>query len=237
MAVATKKRPVVKKKTPKRKETYVAIGCDVSMTNISIAAVGYDKVLGKRGPEFSGTRWTKEIHYFDRLRSAALGYKFILDVIGKLGIYSVELANTVIAIEEPWPMGLLGHGKFSSGFAKQQSQIHGAFLGSLLRYGYINIFEINNQHWRKICADALGITTHHTKWGSGVEGKMRAKEWALQEFPEIEEFPDIVQHSKLGLIERPEGSRARAVQCHDNYDALAMSMWAVQEIHRSAIRT
>lgn len=236
MVTVTKKRPVVKKKTPKRKESYVAIGADVSMTSIAIAAVGHDMLLGKRGPEFSGTRWTKDTHYFDRLTSAALGYKFILDVIGKLGIYKIELANIVIAVEEPWPMGMMGRGKFSSGYAKQQAQIQGAFLGSLLRYGYVNIFEINNQHWRKIVADALGITTHYTKWGSGADGKMRAKEWALQEFPELEEFPDLINHTKLGLIERPEGSKARAVQCHDNYDALAMSMWAVQEFHRASIR-
>lgn len=197
------------------------------MQSISIAGVGYSRTLDKfSGPCFSSQRFPKDTHYFDRLKAAVKSVDRLWDLCAELKLPSMELDRIFIAVEEPFPLGMLGNkgGKFQSGFLKQQSQMTGAFIAGLIRHGHVNVFEINNVSWRKVVADDLGITTHYSKWD-----KFKPKEWALENF-NVPELPDLISHNKLGLIPRPDGSKAKAVQPDDIYDALGICMWMVSEM-------
>jgi hypothetical protein len=228
----------VKKKKPKRiprrisgpiMEPWVAVGIDLSTTSIAGCAFGWNKTLRKEvGPVFKITRWEREHDYFVRMGALAKGGDFLLDLIGELHL-RFEADDVHIAIEEPWPFGYQKRGESNS--LKQQAQMSGCFIGALLRWEYTHIHEIHNMWWKKIIADDLGITTHWTKYGKGVEGKMRSKEWALK-FPYIPDWPDLIQNSKRGLIPRSETSKAKAAQPDDRYDALAIAKWMRNEIMR-----
>lgn len=235
-----KTRPKFPRTSParKRKPTYAVVGIDLSMSSIAGAAYGSDGVIGKRkGPYFHSVRWSSDTGYFERLRYVSRAENFIHDILGKFQM-PLELNEIVIVIEEPFPMGMIGKG--SGAFIKQQAEINGAFMGGLLRYGYQLVFQINSMEWRKIVAEDLGITTHHSKWKDPSlaeefnckpddTGKFRAKQWALDATTqrerrwrkEIPNLPDLI-NSKNGKIPRPEGSVAKAVQPDDVYDALAI---------------
>jgi hypothetical protein len=245
-------KPIVRKKVAKKLPTvpvkwhgWMVCGFDTSMSSIAGAAFAYDHTLKKYlGPEFVIRRWSKEDHYFDRLKQASKSHELVLDLQATLHI-SFPVEDIYIAQEEPIPLGML-KGKSVSGFAKQQAEVSGAFLGGLLRYGFQNIFQINNMRWRKPIADDLGITTHPSKWkdpdlceefncAPANTGKFRAKQWAMMNpgyawmhsfSEEVPDFPDIIESSKLGKIPRPDGSTAKAVQCDDRYEALAMA-WSL----------
>jgi hypothetical protein len=238
-----KKHP--KKKIPQphelRSRGWAVLGGDISMSSIAMAGIGYDATLKKlKGPEFMYLRWEKDDEYFDRLKEAANAHMLIEALLTELGLI-LNLDEIFIAQEEPWPVGMVMRGGASS-WLKQQAEISGAFLGGLVRWGYTNVSQINSIRWRKMIADDLEITTHHSKWRSpelalqynckpSDSGKFRAKEWALNSgyafqgvFPEeIPDWPDIIS-SKDGNKPRPEGSVAKAVQPDDRYDALAV-MW------------
>lgn len=250
-------RPVAKAKAKKklaaiksRKRGWMVAGFDTSMSSIAGAAIGWDETLKKlRGPGFVEVRWSKEDHYFDRLKTAAKAHEIILDLMHELKL-SLNLDEVWIAQEEPWPMGMAGKG--ASSFLKQQAEISGAFLGGLVRYGYTQVSQMNSMRWRTMIAEDLGITTHHSKWRSPElaalyncnptdSGKFRTKEWAFGPwmgsfyenggFPnEIPDWPDIITSGKLGKIPRPEGSVAKAVQPDDRFDALAVMWCHYQEL-------
>ena len=228
--------------TKGRDPGWVICGFDTSHSCMAGAAVGYDRTLNKyKGPVFTIERWASDTDYFQRIRRGAYSYELVLELIHKLGLIGMKSENVYIAQEEPWPFGLAGATKsFTSSYLKQQAEISGAFVAGLLRFGYANVVQMNSMRWRKMIADDLGITTHHTKWKNPDfvktynclpkdTGKFRAKEWALRGVPslfpnEIPDLPDIIT-SKSGNIPRPEGSKARAIQPADEYDALAV-MWA-----------
>lgn len=221
-------------------------GFDTSMSSIAGAAIGYDRVLDKFvGPKFSYIRWEKDDDYFARLTEAAKSHEIVLGLQHDLGLV-INTDEIFIAQEEPWPLGMSRGGL--SAFMKQQAEVSGAFLGGLLRYGFREIWQMNSIHWRKLIADDLGITTHHSKWKDprlALEfnckptdsGKFRSKEWALNltgatsdlPWDEIPDWPDIIE-SKDGKKPRPEGSVAKAVQPDDRYDALAVMEWLHREI-------
>ena len=250
-------KPVAKAKAKKkltpakprelRKRGWMVAGFDTSMSSLAAAAIGYDRILKKLyGPVFTEVRWSKENHYFDRLRTAAKAHDLIHDLQAQLGLL-LNNDEIWIAQEEPWPMGLAGKGE--SAFLKQQAEISGAFLGGLVRYGYAQITQMNSMRWRTMIAEDLEITTHHSKWRSpelaaqynckpADSGKFRTKQWAMSNpgyawmgiFPEeIPDWPDIIS-SKDGKKPRPEGSVAKAVQPDDRYDALAIAWTHYQEL-------
>lgn len=219
---------------------WMVVGIDQSLSSIAGAAIAFDKTLNKlAGPVFFMERWSKEDHYFDRLKFTAKGQDVIFALMGELKLGNMPLSKIYIAQEEPFPP----HSKFISGgnsnSLKQQAEMSGAFLGGLLRYGYDNIWQMHNTTWRGVIAKDLGITTYHAKWKDPAlcavynckpddTGKFRAKQWALTEGfspfdpDKIPDWPDIIASSKLGKIPRPEGSTAKAVQPDDRYDALAI---------------
>lgn len=241
-----KAKPRKKHRRPTRNQTWVACGFDVSMSSIAGAAVGYDNTLGAiRGPVFTITRWEKNFHYFDRLAQAAKAHDSVIELISLLKM-TPEADEIFIAQEEPFPFGMVG--KLQSGFLKQQAEISGAFLGGLLRYGYHQVWQISANDWRQIIARDLGITIHHSKWrDSGLasdfnckptdSGKFRSKQWATNGLgydraEAVPWWPDIIESSKLGKIPRPEGSKAKAIQPDDRYDALAIMQWMAEELER-----
>lgn len=243
MTARAKKKKYPPKPRELRSRGWAVCGFDISMSSIAGAAIGYDETLKKfRGPAFVYVRWEKDDEYFDRLKEANHAEQHIGGLIEELGMI-LEMKEIYVAQEEPWPVGMIRGG--ASGWLKQQAEISGAFLGGAMRWGYTNVAQMNSIQWRKMIADDLGITTHHTKWKSPElaqyfncapkdSGKFRAKEWALDIGyttmagsgfeTEIPIWEDII-HSKDGNKPRPEGSVAKAIQPDDRYDALAV-MWS-----------
>lgn len=251
-AKAKKKIP---KPFSQRDHGWMICGFDTSMSSLAGAAISYDAITDKlKGPAFVMKRWSKEDDYFSRLKGAAQSHELVLDLQSALNV-GMALHEVFIAQEEPFPPHGKFMSGGASGFLKQQAEISGAFLGGLLRYGYREIWQMHNTSWRKTIADMLSengrdITTHHSKWKDpelaelynckpADTGKFRAKQWAAFDMfgigpvlaqmgfgNEIPDWPDIVESSKLGKIPRPEGSKAKAVQPDDRYDALAI-MWTM----------
>jgi hypothetical protein len=241
------RKPIARGKRKRvSKEPTVIIGIDVSMSSIAMAGLSLDTILNEiRGPEFVIRRWESGTHYFDRITDCAHPENYIWNLLSDLKCGNVELENFHIAVEEPWPLGIVGRAQ--SSYLKQQAEISGALLAGLLRYGYKNIFQIPANYWRKLVADELGITMHHSKWKAqdlgwatpdpcgffnckpGDLGKFRAKQWALGTYGrEVPDWPEIIESSK-GKIPRPDDSRAKAIQCDDRYDALAICEWMHRE--------
>lgn len=175
-------------------------------------------------------RWQKNTDYFIRMSDAAKAHDIVHDLLAEMKVMA-DLDEIHFAIEEAVAIGYLQRAKNSS-WAKQQIQISGAFLGGLLRWGYKDITEIQAQQWQALVAADLGITTHHTKWNpTKKEGKFRAKEWIERFHPKWDgHWEDLINDSKLGLIARPEGRKAQAVQSDDRYEALAAAWWMRQEL-------
>lgn len=260
------KRPVKKKKRKgisfredKPPRGWMICGFDVSMSSIAGAAISYDAVLKKfKGPVFAEIRWSKEDHYFDRLKAAAKSHDLILDMQGQM-LLTLGHDEIFIAEEEPWPFGLARKG--DSQWLKQQAEVSGAFLGGLVRYGFENVTQMNSIRWRTIVANGISedlgedVTTHFSKWKSPKlcdryncapkdSGKFRTKQWALdvmapyfgqQWETEIPDWPDIIENTKLGKIPRPEDSKAKAVQPDDRYDALAIAWTHYLELEESRL--
>jgi hypothetical protein len=194
-------------------QTWVAMGFDVSMACIAGAAFMYDSLLDRlRGPVLVNRRWPSSYHYFDRCREAAKGHDFVHDLIGQIKGAIPDIDQVYIAVEEPWPMGIIKRAQ--SGWVKQQAQIQGIFLGSLLRWGYTNVYEVNNQIWKEVVRGDLGRSLRKG------EDKWDVKEWAIQAYG-VPDMPDLIQR-KDGLVSRPEGSKAKAKQPEDVYDAIGI---------------
>lgn len=213
------------------------IGVDLSLHTLAMAGLGWDEILKRWiGPKFHVVRWNSEDHYFSRLKALARADNFITDILTEMKMV-IGPDQIYIAQEEPWPFGMASRGKGQSQTLKQQAEMSGAFLGGLLRYGYTNVYQIHNTWWRKIVADDLGITIHHSKWGRGLEGKMRPKEWALGAFNNynpvfdlVPDVPDLVEDKKHGgRMSKPENSKAKPLQPDDIYDALPMAVWMMRE--------
>lgn len=200
----------------------MAVGIDCSLASVSLG--GISKTHGKIRAKATAKRWRKDVDYFTRLRDVSKSHDLIHDLLAELRVMP-ELDQIFIAIEEPVAMGHMQRNQGNS--IKQQIEINGALLGGLLRWGFPHIYQIQANQWRKVVADDLGITTHHTKWNPNGEGKFRAKEWVKKFHPKWDgQWDDLIRSSKHGLIPRPEKSIAKAEQSDDRYEALAMAQWA-----------
>ena len=220
--------------------TWMAVGIDTSTYSISGSAIAMQR--GKLSPVRShSVRWEKGTDYFTRMRGAASASDFMHELIGPM--FGPTLEQVFIAIEEPVSFGHLQ--RMQSQSIKQQIQIAGALMGGLLKWGWQNIYEIQANQWRKVIADDLGITIHKSKYQNaeflplpkgyhvkaGTVGKFRSKQWTEQFHPDWDgHWTDLIQHTKLGAIPRPEDSKAAAFQPDDRYDTLAMMKWMMNEI-------
>jgi hypothetical protein len=186
---------------------------------------GYDAKLDKMvGPSFGEIRWTPEDDWFKRLGEAAKGHELLLDVLRDLWV--IDPAKVYIAAEEPWYFGAVRDQK--SEWLKQQAEISGAFKGSLVRYGFHNIYEINNSQWRATVRKD-GVTIR-----KGPDGKWDVKAWAIKAFG-LPDLPDLVKSKSGAKIIRPEsgfGANAKAVQPNDIYDAAACCAWMADELEK-----
>jgi hypothetical protein len=216
-----RKKASARKATPladRHAKSWACLGLDVSMTSISVACEAYDSVLDKLlGPVTKSVRWERNVHYYERMVAASKAHNLILDAVTETGVVQMAADKVFIGIEEPWPMGIVK--RAASGWLKQQAQIQGAVLGSLLRYGWQNIYEVNNQAWKNIVRADLEK--------KGID-KFDVKTWALALYEGLPDLPDLIESSK-GLIPRPAKSKAKAKQPDDIYDAVAIMSWLEAE--------
>lgn len=195
-----------------QKGSWAAVGIDTSMSSLAVAAIGFDGMSGQvKGPATKVLRWTSENEYLDRLAMAAKSHELVLDVLHLLWV--IDSSKVYVAVEEPFPLGMVK--KMQSGWIKQQAQVSGAVLGSLMRYGYRNLFEVNNSTWKKSINDDVGLALK-TKWD--------VKDWAIAYY-DMPDLPDLVKAKTGGKIPRPEsgfGANAKAEQPDDIYDAVGI---------------
>jgi hypothetical protein len=202
--------------------SWAVVGMDTSMSSIALTAIGYDALMGKLTKvKWAQVRWLAEDDYFKRINDAAMIHMKVLDVL-PIGL---NLDRVYIFQEEPVPLGMMrsGRGTFESGWVKQQCEISGAVLGSLTRWGYSNIWQINNQQWKKVLRNE-GVTISKMP-----EGKWNVKEWAIQAYG-LPDLPDLVKGKTGGKVPRPVsgyGAKAKAVQPDDVYDAAACMAFGV----------
>ncbi len=199
------------------------IGIDMSMSSISGSALSYDAVLDKRSLTTHTLRWQMDDHYFKRMIDGAKAHDFIFDLLSGFTA-PLERDNTHIGIEEPWPLGIVRRAE--SGWLKQQAQLQGSFLGGLLRYGYANVYEVNAQSWKGVVARKAGDkATNDFKW--------RVKQIMLdswgKEF-DVPDLPDLIRKQGVGLVPKPETSKAKSVQPDDTYDAMGVMEWVINEV-------
>lgn len=205
------------RQTNARENSWACVGVDTSMSSIAMVAKGYDAMVNKRfGPVHLTKRWVEE-DYFTRLKQAAKSDGMMQDVLASS--FLMKLDRVFIAIEEPWYYGAVKNQE--SAWLKQQAEICGVVKAALLRYGYENVFEINNAQWYKTIRD------DGAKVRRGLLGKMDVKKWAIvrQGMPDL---PDLVKSKTGSKIPRPAegyGAKAQPIQPEDVYDAAAMCEW------------
>jgi len=185
------------------------------MTAISILAIGKDGKLGTMKVGWAERRWLPEDDYLKRLKDAAMGFQLVQEATRKFWL--LDPTDVYIAQEEPVPFGMK-----NMGWVKQQCEVSGSFLGSCMRWGYTNIWQINNSQWKKTLRDE-GVEVRKMP-----DGKFDVKDWAIVAF-DLPDFPDLISRGGH-KIPRPEGSRAKAVQPSDIYDAAACAAWMIDQL-------
>jgi hypothetical protein len=245
-----KKHPPLAKIDLEIKKGWAVLGFDTALSSIAGAGIAYDAILKRmRGPVFVHYRFGPDDDYFSRLEVAAKSHDICHDILGGLGV-ALPLTDIFICQEEPFPAHTAFTRKGAGQALKQQAEISGAFLGGLVRWGYTNIVQVSNQHWRghvaKQISESTGedVTTYPAKWRSGDlaarfgckpidSGKFRVVQWAHDVYEpwigqeggqEIPQFPPMIKN-KSGKIPKPENSRAKPFQPDDRYDALAIADW------------
>lgn len=235
-------------KKPAQQASWASVGIDTSMTSIAVVATGYDSKLKKMvGPSYTDIRWMPEDDYYMRLGEAANVHNRVLDVLRVLWV--VEPDKVFIAMEEPFPLGMIGRavsgkGAWQGSFIKQQSEVSGAVKGSLVRYGFQNLYEINNSQWHAtLRKDGVEFETIKRSWtkeekaAAKYRNKERIKPWAIQAFG-LPDLPDLVASKTGAKVPRPEsgyGAKAKAVQPNDVYDAAAVCAWMQDEIQNQRV--
>jgi hypothetical protein len=80
-----------KKRQPWRKDSWVSVGLDISTSSIAGAAFGWDATLRLfKGPSFFMQRWSKDDHYFKRMKDASYASDCVLDLAHQLGIMNAS---------------------------------------------------------------------------------------------------------------------------------------------------
>jgi hypothetical protein len=216
------KAELPKPKADRHAKSWCVVGIDSSMSSIAMAGIAHDDTLKKMTKvKYTDIRWT-DADYFERIGDSARAHELVMAVV-PIGL---PLDRVFIFQEEPVPLGMMNSGRgarFQSGWIKQQCEISGALLGSLVKWGYKNIVQINNQQWKTVLRKE-GVTIHKMP-----EGKFDVKKWAIQAFG-LPDFPDLVMGPDNKKIPRPtegKGARAKAVQPDDIYDAAAVMAYGI----------
>lgn len=221
--------------------SWAAVGVDTSMSSIAAVAVGHDAKLDKRvGPTYGEVRWMPEVDYYRRLGEAAKAHDLILSLLRELWVVSPH--RVWIAFEEPIHYGTVQ--RQIGSFIKQQCEVAGACKGSIVRYGFPNIIEINNSQWKKVLRqDGVAFETAPKGSGESIKklirekNKMAVKDWAIQAFG-LPELPDLVAGPNSAKIPRPasgRGANARAIQPSDIYDGAAICAYMVDWLEQTGV--
>ena len=223
--VARKERADLK---PVRKPSIAVLGFDVSMVSIAGTGIVFDRHTQEWSQcAFSQWRWEQGDDWFTRLGKAAKAHDIVHDILGQISWFG-ENHHVFIGVEQAWPFGIVK--RADSAWLYQQAQMHGAFIGGLVRYGYSELYEVNAASWRSIVSTELGV-----KQTSDL--KMQVKGWAIDAW-DLPELPDIVQTSTRGKVERPEsgaGAKAKAVHPNDVYDAAAVMTWMWAQLEEGIV--
>lgn len=216
---ASARKKVGKRRAWSRVKT-VAIGVDISLYSISVAG-GAALPDGKFRVGTYKLAWEKDDDYLLRMKQAAKAHDVFHNLFENMKI-ECDLHQVFVAVEEAVSFGHIQ--RHAGQTIKQQIQMSGAFIGGVLRYGWPHLYEIQANQWRKMVADDLGITIHHTKWNPDKHiGKYRAQQWVEKFHPKWDgHWPDMIRTTKRGLIPRPESSKAKGEQSDDRYEALAI---------------
>jgi hypothetical protein len=216
--MARKKAKLAQPATKPADKSWAVIGVDTSLSSLVGVGMAYDSVLDKqRGPGICSRRFERDVHYLERVKAAAEAHIFVSDVLSDIGPMTIPLENIYIAVEEAWPAQLAKKG--DSAWLREQAMMVGAFLGGLVRYGYWNVYVVNNQVWKK----PIRVETE-----IGNPDKWDVKAWAIEAYG-LPDLPDLIDHSTRGLIPRPEKSKAKARQPNDIYDAAGIMAWMNDE--------
>ena len=137
-------------------------------------------------------------------------------MIGELGM-TPELYEIHIGVEEPWPAGIVRRAE--SQWLRQQAQMSGGFLAGCARYGYANVYEVNNRSWKTLVAKDLGTKVNDP------DLKFKTKDWAMEKYEgRVPDWPHLI-HSAKGVVPQPANSKAKPYQPDDRYDALGVENW------------
>jgi hypothetical protein len=203
---------------PKRPQenSWAVIGIDLSLTSLSGALMFYDAILDKlKGPILQSERFERSVHFLDRLAVVSRAENFIHSLMSEANCVGLDLNQVWIGVEEPWPAGIVK--KAESGWLRQQAEIVGAFMGGLSRYGFVNVYEVNNSSWKNAIKEEVG------HWPD----KWDVKSWAIDAYG-VPDLPDLIKTSR-GLMPQPEKSKAKPQQPDDTYDACGVMAWMEQE--------
>lgn len=213
---------------PERKPSWAALGFDVSMVSIAGTGIRYDATLDQLSAcAFSQWRWEQGDDWFKRLGKAAKGHDLVHDILGQIGWFGHN-HQVFIGIEQAWPFGIVK--RADSAWLYQQAQMHGAFVGGLVRYGYSEVYEVNAASWRSIVSTELGVKQTS-------ELKFQTQGWAMETW-DLPELPEIVSVDGRGKIERPEsgaGANKKADHPNDVYDAAAVMTWMWAQIEEGFV--
>lgn len=223
--------------------SWCVVGLDTSLTSIAAMALGFDAITGKFNVTHDEIRWTPETDYFQRLGDAARCHEMVLDLLRSL--WTLDLEHVYIALEEPFPLGMLGRvANFQAGFAKQQAEVSGAVKGALVRYGFKNLTEMNNATWHKALrqdgaqfASVPRKGTQTEKNAVKIANKFVVRDWAIERYS-LPLLPDLVKAKNGAKIPRPEsgyGAKAQAIQASDVYDACAVMHAHLVELQERGI--
>jgi hypothetical protein len=205
----------------RKRESFVVMGIDTSLSSIALAAKAWDGPLKKmRGPVTYIRRFS-DSPYHEKLIFCAKGHDVILDALHKLHGFVHEISDIYVAVEEPWPMGR--NIKANSAFLLQQAQMQGALLSSLMKYGF-DTRQVGVKKWRTVVAGDLDVkqNAEFDKW--------TVKAWAREVYPQLPRYKDLIYKNGVGLIPKPKESKAQAKQPDDRYDALGIMEWLYDEV-------
>ena len=226
-----RKSPAILKSHRRDFKGWTAVGMDAAVTSVSFTAMSWDVTLRKMSDVAYGeVRWMPEDDWWTRMEQAAkLAPRVLKDIL--LQTWGMDYSRVAIAVEEPFPMGMVSRGKFQSEWLKQQCEIAGAAKGGLLAAGFRQLHEINNAMWKKTLRNE-GVTIAKMP-----EGKFDVKAWAIAALG-LPDLPDLVASREGAKIPRPEsgyGARAKAIQPNDIYDAAACMAWMQDEIQSGKV--
>src|SRR6187551_623320 len=81
--------------------SWIAIGVDISLSAVAIAAIGWNKTMREmRGPSLHCVRWNHGEHYFERMGAAVRARNLLDGAVSGLNFFVSDPSDIYIAVEE-----------------------------------------------------------------------------------------------------------------------------------------